>query len=92
MELPDPEICYRALESRDSRFDGLLFVGVTSTGIYCRPICPAARRNNSIAGFSRRPQPRRKPVSAHACAADRKPLQSWHRGAEPPIPSRAHWR
>ena len=41
MELPDREICYRALRSRDARFDGLLFVGVTSTGIYCRPICPA---------------------------------------------------
>lgn len=41
MELPDREICYRALQSRDSRFDGLIFVGVTSTGIYCRPVCPA---------------------------------------------------
>ncbi len=41
MELPDREICYRALQSRDARFDGLLLVGVTSTGIYCRPICPA---------------------------------------------------
>ncbi len=41
MELPDREICYRALQSRDARFDGLLFVAVTSTGIYCRPICPA---------------------------------------------------
>src|ERR1700729_4109753 len=41
MELPTPEACYRALQSRDSRFDGLIFVGVTSTGIYCRPICPA---------------------------------------------------
>jgi AraC family transcriptional regulator, regulatory protein of adaptative response / DNA-3-methyladenine glycosylase II len=41
MELPNREICYRALQSRDARFDGLLFVGVTSTGIYCRPICPA---------------------------------------------------
>src|ERR1700723_2699673 len=41
MELPDREMCYRALQSRDARFDGLLFVGVTSTGIYCRPICPA---------------------------------------------------
>jgi AraC family transcriptional regulator of adaptative response / DNA-3-methyladenine glycosylase II len=41
MELPDREACYRALQSRDSRFDGLLFVGVTSTGIYCRPVCPA---------------------------------------------------
>jgi len=41
MELPEREICYRALQSRDPRFDGLLFVGVTSTGIYCRPVCPA---------------------------------------------------
>ena len=44
----DPEICYRALSSRDARFDGRFFVGVTSTGIYCRPICPARtplRRN-----------------------------------------------
>src|SRR6266516_6920913 len=41
MELPDREVCYRALQSRDPRFDGLLFVGVTSTGIYCRPVCPA---------------------------------------------------
>lgn len=39
---------YRALKSRDSRFDGVFFVGVTSTGVYCRPICPAKtpRREN----------------------------------------------
>ncbi len=40
MELPGKDVCYRALESRDARFDGLMFVGVTSTGIYCRPVCP----------------------------------------------------
>src|SRR4030095_648096 len=32
---------YKALSARDSRFDGVFFVGVTSTDIYCRPICPA---------------------------------------------------
>src|SRR6187431_1212243 len=37
----DARACYRALKSRDARFDGRLFVGITSTGIYCRPICPA---------------------------------------------------
>jgi AraC family transcriptional regulator of adaptative response / DNA-3-methyladenine glycosylase II len=37
----DPEHCLRAVRSRDARFDGWLFVGVTSTGIYCRPSCPA---------------------------------------------------
>jgi AraC family transcriptional regulator, regulatory protein of adaptative response / DNA-3-methyladenine glycosylase II len=41
MELPDKETCYRALQSRDPRFDGLIYVGVKSTGIYCRPVCPA---------------------------------------------------
>jgi AraC family transcriptional regulator of adaptative response / DNA-3-methyladenine glycosylase II len=40
MEMDD-DACYRALCARDARFDGRLFVGVTSTGIYCRPICPA---------------------------------------------------
>lgn len=37
----DPSACYRALRARDRRFDGLFFVGVSTTGIYCRPICPA---------------------------------------------------
>jgi AraC family transcriptional regulator of adaptative response / DNA-3-methyladenine glycosylase II len=41
MELTDRETCYRALESRDARFDGMIFVGVSSTGVYCRPVCPA---------------------------------------------------
>ena len=35
----DADLAYLALRSRDARFDGRLFVGVTSTGIYCRPIC-----------------------------------------------------
>lgn len=37
----DFEWCYRAVTSRDSRFDGWFYLGVTSTGIYCRPSCPA---------------------------------------------------
>ncbi len=37
---PNDDTHYRALQSRDARFDGLFFTGVTSTGIYCRPICP----------------------------------------------------
>ena len=35
----DASARYRALCSRDARFDGSFFVGVTSTGIYCRPVC-----------------------------------------------------
>lgn len=44
----DPDVCYRALSSRDSRFDGRFFIGVVTTGIYCRPVCPARtpRRRN----------------------------------------------
>ena len=41
MEFPGRRVCYRALESRGARFDGRIFVGVSSTGVYCRPICPA---------------------------------------------------
>ncbi|MFG6442587.1 DNA-3-methyladenine glycosylase 2 family protein [Roseateles sp. LKC17W] len=34
-----PDAAYAALQARDARFDGRLYVGVTSTGIYCRPVC-----------------------------------------------------
>jgi AraC family transcriptional regulator of adaptative response / DNA-3-methyladenine glycosylase II len=40
MEL-DPTRCYAALRTRDARFDGRFFTGVKTTGVYCRPICPA---------------------------------------------------
>lgn len=39
--LPDDDTCWRAAQAEDPRFDGWIFVGVTSTGIYCRPSCPA---------------------------------------------------
>jgi AraC family transcriptional regulator of adaptative response / DNA-3-methyladenine glycosylase II len=44
----DPDACYRALRTHDSRFDGRFFVGVSSTGIYCRPVCTVRlpRREN----------------------------------------------
>lgn len=44
----DPEACYLALSTRDARFDGHFFTGVTSTGIYCRPVCTvrAPKREN----------------------------------------------
>lgn len=37
----DVVACRRAFETRDARFDGRVFCGVKTTGIYCRPICPA---------------------------------------------------
>ena len=44
----DPDVCWRACLASDRRFDGRFWVGVVTTGIYCRPICPAPkpRRRN----------------------------------------------
>lgn len=54
--IDDPEQCYRAVASRDSRFDGWFVTAVRTTGIYCRPSCPAIT-------------PRRRNVSFYASAA-----------------------
>src|SRR6266568_492392 len=51
-----PDLCYAASGSRDPRFDGRFFIAVITTGIYCRPICPART-------------PLRKNVRFFACAA-----------------------
>ena len=37
----DTDLCWRMVRSRDPRFDGLFFFGVKTTGVYCRPVCPA---------------------------------------------------
>ena len=55
MEL-NSDICYRAVKSRDPRFDGRFFTGVKTTGIYCRPVCPATT-------------PHRRNVDFYRCAA-----------------------
>lgn len=39
--IPDFDACYRALSARDGRFDGWFFTAVRTTGVYCRPSCPA---------------------------------------------------
>jgi AraC family transcriptional regulator of adaptative response / DNA-3-methyladenine glycosylase II len=41
LALLDPGACSRAIASHDPRFDGVFFVGITTTRIYCRPVCPA---------------------------------------------------
>jgi AraC family transcriptional regulator, regulatory protein of adaptative response / DNA-3-methyladenine glycosylase II len=48
--IDDPESCYLAVTSRDRRFDGVFYTAVRSTGIYCRPSCPAItpRRHNVV--------------------------------------------
>ncbi len=52
----DFDLCYRAIRSRDARFDGRFFTAVSTTGIYCRPICPA-------------PTPQARNVRFFSCAA-----------------------
>ena len=47
---------YKALTARDSRFDGVFFVGVTSTDIYCRPICPVKTPKEANCRFFDTPQ------------------------------------
>ena len=44
---------YRAVESGDNRFDGWIYLGVTSTGVYCRPSCPALTPKRSNMRFYR---------------------------------------
>ena len=75
----DQDACYRAVATRDARFDGKFFTGVRTTGIYCRPICPARtpKRSNVTffpsaaaaqeAGF--RPCLRCRPETAPDCSA-----------------------
>ena len=45
------ETAYEIFKNKDRRFDGLIFVGITSTGIYCRPICPAPQAKFSNCKF-----------------------------------------
>ena len=54
--LPPHDVCLRAMAAKDARFDGLFFIAVRSTGIYCRPVCPA-------------PAPKRRNIAFYANAA-----------------------
>ncbi len=45
------DVFYRAMQTRDNRFDGKFFIGVKTTGIYCRPICPAKPKRVNIQFF-----------------------------------------
>jgi AraC family transcriptional regulator, regulatory protein of adaptative response / DNA-3-methyladenine glycosylase II len=49
--IPDFDVCYRAVQSRDARFDGWFFTAVRSTGIYCRPSCPAITPKRANVSF-----------------------------------------
>lgn len=76
----DHQQCYDALRSRDSRFDGRFFVGVRTTGIYCRPICP-----------SRTPLARNVDFYAHPAAAEDAGLRPCRRCRPETAPGSADW-
>ena len=76
----DSDLCYRALTSRDVRFDGHFFTAVRTTGIYCRPICPART-------------PRRKNVTFYpsAAAAERAGYRACRRCRPDSSPGSPEW-
>jgi AraC family transcriptional regulator, regulatory protein of adaptative response / DNA-3-methyladenine glycosylase II len=76
----DPDVCYRAVSSRDSRFDGQFFTAVRTTGIYCRPICPA-----------RTPLQRNVDFYPHAAAAEAAGYRSCRRCRPEAAPGSRAW-
>jgi AraC family transcriptional regulator, regulatory protein of adaptative response / DNA-3-methyladenine glycosylase II len=75
----EPDICWQAMRSRDRRFDGRFFVAATTTGIYCRPICPIPfAKPNNIALF---------PCAAAAEAAGFRPCRRCHPETAPGTPA-----
>jgi AraC family transcriptional regulator of adaptative response / DNA-3-methyladenine glycosylase II len=49
--MPDDDTCFRALQGKDARFDGWFFSAVRTTGIYCRPSCPATPLRRNVTFF-----------------------------------------
>src|SRR4030095_8180903 len=92
------DVYARALDARDPRFDGLFFVGITTTSVYCRPVCPARAADRSHRRFFAsaaaaersgfrpclRCRPELAPGRAPVDAVPRLP-----RGRPPPLPARA---
>ncbi|WP_022881966.1 DNA-3-methyladenine glycosylase 2 family protein [Gryllotalpicola ginsengisoli] len=76
----DPEVAYRAASGRDPRFDGRFFLGVTTTGIYCRPSCPARKPLRRNAVFF--------PTAAAAVAAG---FRACKRCRPDSLPGSRHW-
>ena len=76
----DARQCYDALRSRDARFDGRFWVGVRTTGIYCRPVCP-----------SRTPLARNVDFYAHPAAAEDAGFRPCRRCRPDAAPGSASW-
>jgi AraC family transcriptional regulator, regulatory protein of adaptative response / DNA-3-methyladenine glycosylase II len=68
--LEDFDSCYRAVKSRDARFDGWFFTAVTSTHIYCRPSCPAMTPKRENVRFYATSAAAQQAGFVRVCAAD----------------------
>jgi AraC family transcriptional regulator of adaptative response / DNA-3-methyladenine glycosylase II len=79
-ETLDAERCYRAVASRDARFDGWFFTAVATTGIYCRPSCPA-----------RTPLPRNVSFFSTAAAAQAAGFRACRRCRPDAVPGSPEW-
>lgn len=77
---PDFDRCYRALQARDARFDGQFFVTVRTTGIYCRPSCPAQT-----------PRPHNVAFVLTAAAAQQQGYRACRRCAPDAVPGSSLW-
>lgn len=76
----DHERCYRAVASRDGRFDGAFYTAVRTTGIYCRPSCPAITPKRGNVTFFRT-----------AAAAQRDGFRACRRCRPDAVPGSAEW-
>ena len=76
----DHERCYRAVASRDARFDGSFYTAVRTTGIYCRPSCPAITPKRGNVTFFRT-----------AAAAQRDGFRACRRCRPDAVPGSAEW-
>ena len=80
MPVLDHDHCYRAVSARDARFDGQFIAGVLTTGIYCRPSCPAAT-----------PRPHNVRFYATAAAAHEAGLRACKRCQPDAVPGNPDW-
>lgn len=76
----DHERCYRAVQAREARFDGVFYTGVRTTGIYCRPSCPAVT-----------PKPQNVTFFATAAAAQESGLRACRRCRPDTTPGSPEW-
>ena len=76
----EPSICWEAIYTRDPRFDGRFFAAATTTGLYCRNVCPVPfAQGREMLFCSTAPQRRKRQAFVHANGASPKRRQARRR-------------